>query len=164
VRTLRRLSAAFALTTILVGAPAADAHGAPAWRNMLGAINEARSEHGLRPVRPATGLREAAVGHARDMLRNDYLAHTSPSGVTLLDRILRSPFVTFGDWSAAETLAWGPGREGYADEVVAGWLASPVHRAILFSNDSRWVGIARVRGSFRGHDDARVWTVDWAHR
>ncbi len=131
---------------------------------MLSQVNQARRAHGLPAVQPAGGLRDAAIRHVKDMVRHNYLAHTSPTGETLLDRILRSSFVTYGYWSAAETLAWGPGRSGRAAAVVREWLASPAHRSILLSSEFRWVGIARVRGPFRGHGDARVWTVDWAHR
>jgi uncharacterized protein YkwD len=98
------------------------------------------------------------------MLAREYFAHTSPTGSTLYQRIVRSGFVTYGSWSAGETLAWGTGSYGSAAGVVSMWLQSPEHRAILLSPSYRFVGIGRAYGTFLGHAGAAVWTADWGHR
>ena len=55
--------------------------------------NQIRAERGLPTLRTNKRLRKAAVGHSRDMVTNDYFEHTTPSGVTMVDRILRAHYV-----------------------------------------------------------------------
>jgi uncharacterized protein YkwD len=144
--------------------PASAAAAATPARMMLHELNRVRVAHGLPRVHMARGLRSAARAHTLDMLRHDYFAHTSPRGSTLFSRIVASPFVTRGPWTAGETLAWGSGLRGRPRAVVRAWLRSPSHRAIVLSAAYRWVGISGARGPFQGAASARVWTADWAHR
>jgi uncharacterized protein YkwD len=134
------------------------------WYPLFQAINRVRRSHGLRPVMPSPRLHHAARAHSADMLARDYFAHTSPTGSTLYQRILRSGFVTYGAWSAGETLAWGTGSYGDPAGVISMWLRSPEHRAILLSPSFRFVGIGRAQGRFLGYPGAEVWTADWGHR
>jgi uncharacterized protein YkwD len=152
------IAAAFALAT--GSATAAGGH----WYPLLCAINHARAAHGLRPVAPAPSLHWAARHHSQDMLARDYFGHTSPTGSTLFQRIVRSGFRTVGPWWAGETLAWATGSAATAKSIVHMWLASPEHRAILLSSRYRFVGLGRAYGRFLGHPDAVVWTADWGHR
>jgi uncharacterized protein YkwD len=98
------------------------------------------------------------------MMSRDYFAHTSPTGSTLTHRVMSSGFITYGQWWAGETLAWGSGSYGTPRAVVRAWMHSPEHRAILLSPRYHLVGIGRVYGNFLGHAGASVWTVDWGHR
>jgi uncharacterized protein YkwD len=136
----------------------------PPWVGLLRAINKARATHGLRPMAPSQRLRIAALQHSHDMLWRGYFAHTSPTGSTLTYRVMHSGFITYGQWWAGETLAWGSGSYGTPDNVVHAWLHSPEHRAILLSARYHLVGIGRSYGTFLGHPGAAVWTVDWGHR
>jgi uncharacterized protein YkwD len=139
--------------------------GLPA-RNLVREINEVRHAHGLGRVRLSSGLSEAARRHTRDMVGRQYFAHTSPTGVTLQDRVAASSFATRGRWYAGETLAWGAGPRGKAGNVVEAWMRSPSHRAVILSRDPRygWIGVSRARGRFLGHEDMRIWTADFAQR
>ena len=85
-------------------------------------------------------------------------------GLTLFERIVRSGFVTYGPWTAGETLAWGTGSYGSPAGVVNMWMHSPDHRAILLSSSYRFVGIGRAYGTFQGYRGADIWTADWGHR
>lgn len=134
------------------------------WYPLFSAINHVRRAHGLRPVVPSPRLHRAARAHSADMLRRGYFAHTSPTGLTLFERIVRSGFVTYGAWNAGETLAWGTGSYGSPAGVVNMWMRSPDHRAILLSPAYRFVGIGRAEGTFQGHPGADLWTADWGHR
>jgi uncharacterized protein YkwD len=132
---------------------------------LLDRINVVRAAHGLRRVYPSTQLRGAARGHSLDMLRHGYFAHTSPTGATVYDRIVRSGFVSgYTSWLGGETLAWGTGTLAGARATVHAWMLSPEHRAILLSPTYRWVGISRECGRYHGHADACVWTADWVKR
>jgi uncharacterized protein YkwD len=131
---------------------------------LLDRINTVRVAHGLRRVYPSTQLRGAAKSHSLDMLRRNYFAHTSPTGSTLYDRITASGFVNGYTWLGGETLAWGTGTLAGARATVHAWMLSPEHRAILLSSTYRWVGISRECGTYHGHANACVWTVDWVKR
>jgi uncharacterized protein YkwD len=98
------------------------------------------------------------------MILRDYFAHTSPSGQTVRDRIIRSGFVTGYSWMGGETLAWGTGTLAGPVNTVKAWMGSPEHRAILLSPQFTRVGIARACGHFLGHTGACVWTADWVVR
>jgi uncharacterized protein YkwD len=154
--------AALAVATVKVGT--AHAATTPARTLLLDRINTVRVAHGLRRVYPSTQLRGAAKSHSLDMLRRNYFAHTSPTGSTLYDRITASGFVNGYTWLGGETLAWGTGTLAGARATVHAWMLSPEHRAILLSSTYRWVGISRECGTYHGHANACVWTVDWVKR
>ncbi|HEY3766261.1 MAG TPA: CAP domain-containing protein [Gaiellales bacterium] len=161
----RRLIIVFVTALLAAGLGATTARAAGGhWYPLLQAINRVRRTHGLRPVEASPRLHEAARRHSADMLARDYFAHTSPTGSTLLERILHSGFLTEGYWEAGETLAWGTGSYGTPNGVVKAWLASPEHRAIVLSPIFRFVGIGRAQGTFMGHPGADIWTADWGHR
>jgi uncharacterized protein YkwD len=149
---------------LMVAAAPAQASSTPRWLGLFRAINSVRASHGLRPIVTSPGLRAAARRHSLDMLWRGYFAHTSPTGSTLTHRVVRSGFVTYGQWWAGETLAWGSGSYGDPGAVVKAWLKSPAHRPILLSSRYHFVGIGRAYGTFLGHTGAAVWTVDWGHR
>jgi uncharacterized protein YkwD len=156
-----------AILVVLAIAPAAGAATSNVqtyrWQ-LIFAINKTRHAHGLAPVYHAPGLDKTAQGHSADMIARHYFAHTSPTGSTLFDRISRSGFTRYGAWWAGETLAWGTGSYAQAQHVIAMWLASPPHRAILLSSRFSWVGVGRAVGPFEGNSSAAVWTADWGHR
>jgi uncharacterized protein YkwD len=164
MRTGRRVIALVAAAGVLMVAAGPAQAATPRCVGLFRAINKVRTSHGLRRIAMSTGLRAAAAHHSRDMLWRGYFAHTSPTGSTLTQRVLRSGFVTYGPWWAGETLAWGYGSQGDPAAVVQAWLKSPEHRAIILSARYHLVGIGRVHGTFLGHPGASVWTVDWGHR
>jgi uncharacterized protein YkwD len=165
MRTGRRIIALVAAAGVLgIAAAPVQAGTTPQWVTLLRAINKVRSAHGLKPMAASQRLRVAALNHSHDMLWRGYFAHTSPTGSTLTYRVMHSGFVTYGQWWAGETLAWGSGGYGAPDNVVKAWMHSPEHRAILLSPRYHLVGIGRSYGTFLGHTGASVWTVDWGHR
>jgi len=131
---------------------------------MLEKLNMVRAEYGLGAVRPSLLLRLTAKSHSDDMLVRDYFAHTTPTGGTLYDRIVKSGFVAGFSWEGGETLAWGTGVLAKPGYTIKAWLASPEHRAILLSATWTRIGIARACGTFLGHTGACVWTADWVKR
>jgi uncharacterized protein YkwD len=158
------LGCVLALVLVATAASPALASGLIYRHRLLTAINAARANHGLAPLRSSLSLHRAAQRHTNDMINRDYFGHTSPTGSTLYTRIMSSGFVYWGEWSAGEDLAWGTGTYGTPRATVRMWLASPEHRAILLSSSYRLIGLGRATGSFLGHSDAVVWTADFAHR
>ncbi len=128
------------------------------------ALNTVRTKYGLGAVRGSSQLHAVALHHSDDMIIRDYFAHTSPSGQTFKDRIVRSGFVTGYSWMGGETLAWGTGTLGGPVSTVHAWMNSPEHRAILLSPSFTRIGISRACGHFLGHTGACVWTADWVVR
>jgi uncharacterized protein YkwD len=142
----------------------ADASSTPPRKLLLKRINHARVRYGLAPVSSNRALHVAAMRHTSDMIGRDYFAHTSPTGSTMTDRILRTGYVSGYSWVAGETLAWGWGSQAGPRATVRAWLHSPEHRAILLSGKYRTIGIARSCGRFLGYSGACVWTADWVTR
>jgi uncharacterized protein YkwD len=89
-------------------------------------------------------LDEAARGHARDMARKSYFDHRGSDGSQPKDRVLQAgyqPRLT------GENIAFGPES---AEEVVAGWLASPGHCANIMDGRFEHIGVGLATGRKRG--------------
>ena len=89
-------------------------------------------------------LNIAATGHARDMARKKYFEHRGSDGSQPKDRVIRAgyqPRLT------GENIAYGPES---AEEVVAGWLASPGHCANIMDSRFQSIGIGLAIGRKRG--------------
>ena len=140
----------------LATASAADAARlTPGETSLLAAMNHARAEHGLAPLRVDLTLERAARAHSLDMLRRNYFAHGAFAS-RIIGSGARGPL--FG-----ENLAWGSGRYAAPATIVAEWLASPEHRANLLHPGFARVGLAAPAGTFRG-GPAVVVTADFAGR
>lgn len=148
---MRRHAAALLATLSLLAAPAsadtAVGRVAPATigERILALVNEARAQ-GRRcgrtryapsaPLSPSPLLERAAQRHAVDMARNRYFEHTAQDGSEPKDRVARAgyrPALT------GENIAYGPTT---AEEVVAGWLASPGHCENIMEPRLEEMGIA----------------------
>jgi uncharacterized protein YkwD len=123
---------------------------------LLCAINRARAAHGLPAWALDPSLRRAAGRHAMDMVRRHYFAHVGAGGLDVLSRLHAA------GWSGTaygEALAWGCGARATPRATVRGWLASPMHRAIVLSPLYRAAGAGladRAPGGCRGG----TWVLD----
>ena len=175
--TMRRLLVfAVALATVAATTPAASSSQLAttlARRNALELdvvreLNRVRAEHGLRPLRAGSGLRIAAAEHSRAMLEYGFFEHESVDGTAFDDRIRR--FYTdrgWDKWSVGETLL-SSSAEIDASHVVAAWLNSRPHRAIILAPVWRDAGIGayfagEAAGDF-GDSPALVVTADFGLR
>ena len=156
--------AAAVLAVVAAQPGIASASQTPPRKLLVKRINHVRARHGLDPVDASRALHRAAIRHSDDMVYRDYFSHTSPSGSTMVHRILRTGYVSGYSWVAGETLAWGWGSKTGARATVRAWMHSPEHRAILLSPRYRVIGAARACGSFLGYSGACVWTADWVAR
>jgi uncharacterized protein YkwD len=122
--------------------------GAPADTATLQAINGARAERGVPPVRADARLAQAARGHSREMVARSYFDHVSPAGSDLRSRVAGTGWLRGRpDWALGEDIAWGTGVLASPAEVVAAWLRSPPHRRILLGRGFRRVGIGIADGT-----------------
>ena len=123
-------------------------------RAALCLVNRERRRRGLRALRTNRRLKSAAFRHARDMVARSYFAHRSPGGGNVVDRLRRSGYLHGRGAFVGETLAWGRGSSGTPRAIVAAWLRSPPHRAVLLSRRYREIGLAAVPGSPRSRSSA----------
>ena len=108
--------------------------------------NSQREKNGLPPLKENTKLDESAELKAQDMLKNQYFAHDSPSGVTVgnLADGAGYQFIAIG-----ENLALGNFEN---DEVlVQAWMDSPGHRANILNNRYQEIGVMVLKGTFEGN-------------
>jgi uncharacterized protein YkwD len=140
----------------------------PLAAQVLAEMQRVRLEHGLPSLRTSPDLRASAESHSLDMADSGYFAHDSADGTPFWKRVERFyPAAGYRSWDAAETLLWSSPAVDAAS-AVAGWLASPRHRAILLSPKWREVGVATVHesdapGVFDGLDVTIV-TADYGTR
>jgi uncharacterized protein YkwD len=153
-----RYLAALTAVALSVGASAADAvvsraSGAKVRARVVELVNDARA-NGKRcgrerfaaapPLSVSRELNDAATDHARDMARRKYFEHRGRDGSEPRDRVSRSGYQSR---LTGENIAYGPES---AEEVVAGWLASPGHCANIMDPRFRDIGVGVATGPKRG--------------
>jgi uncharacterized protein YkwD len=147
---------AFALTS---GALAANAvvvgreSNARVHARVVDLVNAARS-HSIRcgstrfaaapPLSVSRELNDAATRHARDMARRKFFDHRGADGSQPKDRVMRAGYLPR---LTGENIALGPES---AEEVVAGWLASPGHCANIMDSRFHHIGVGLASGRKRG--------------
>jgi len=104
-------------------------------------VNQQRVRNGLNRLASNRRLARAASRHARDMARHNYFSHVSLSGKSPLRRVRAAGWRR----GVGEALAWGCGPNASPAAIVAAWLNSPSHRAIILGR-GRVVGIGYQRG------------------
>jgi len=127
--------------------------------------NQVRAANDLPSLRENPRLRKAALGHSQDMVKNRFFEHTTPKGVTMVDRILRAKYVREDQgWSLGENLAWGTGSFGTPRGAVDAWMQSPGHRANILKRSFRELGVGIVIGVPVSDAAGATYTVDFGVR
>jgi uncharacterized protein YkwD len=132
-------------------------------RQLLSLINLTRAQHGLRQVRVDATLTKAARKHTAEMLRLDRFSHLSANGRNVAQRARAAGYGmrARSAWRVGEILGWGCRGAGDPENFLRMWLSSSFHRSVLLNPGWRDVGIGLSTGSFMGHTDASVATVDF---
>jgi uncharacterized protein YkwD len=144
------------------GQAAARAPAAVQLRAMRCLINWTRGHAGLATVRDSAELDRSASLRARDIKRCQDFSHT-PCGQPFITVFTLVHYFT-GTAAVGENLAWGQGRLGTARMAMASWLASPEHRAILYTAKWRDLGVARARGTLFGRPNVSLWVAQFGRR
>jgi uncharacterized protein YkwD len=140
----RLLLALFLLAATAVAAPASTAPNINSYRaSLLKAINAARSAQGLPPLKLEPHLSLAARRYSRVLARTSQLSHT----VLGTDVGQRLAAAGYRGQAFGEDLAVGMN----AQDTVAAWLASPMHRQVLLSPLFKRVGLGVAHGSWQGY-------------
>lgn len=112
--------------------------------------NSQRSASGLAPLAWNSALSNSAALKARDMCANGYWAHTAPDGATGWTFMSQAGYRYK---TAGENLA----KDFLSDAgVVAGWMASPGHRANIVNPNYLDIGVVAVSCSFQGAETTIV--------
>ncbi|MEO5770003.1 MAG: CAP domain-containing protein, partial [Polyangia bacterium] len=106
---------------------------------LLDLVNRDRRAAGLPPVALDKALSVVARAHSQDMADHGFVGHVSPSTGNALDRVRRSGF-------RPALLLENVGRAYSPDEVEAGLMQSPGHRANILYRGVTRIGIGVVVG------------------
>jgi uncharacterized protein YkwD len=171
--------AAFAALAVLVAAPASASAGcaharvhpaqlsnAEAKQATLCLLNHQRKIHGRRALKSNRRLARAARRHASDMVDRKYFSHTTPTGVSFVDRIMKQDYVNPGDgWTLGENLAWGSYNLATPKSIVRSWMHSPGHRANILNSSFHEIGIGIVVGApERGVESGATYATSFGTR
>ena len=127
--------------------------------------NQVRAERGLPALRESKRLRKAARRHSRAMVKRGFFEHTTPKGVTMVDRILRARYARANQgWALGENLAWGTGALGTPRGAHEAWMDSPGHRANILKRSFRELGVGVVVGVPVSDAAGATYTVDFGVR
>jgi len=148
--------AAIALTSIAPAGDSVATHGSnkAVREHVVDLVNAARSKGrkcgserfaAAPPLIESRELNEAAALHARDMVRKNFFDHRGTDGSQPRDRVLSAGYRSR---LTGENIALGPES---AQEVVAGWLASPGHCANIMDSRFQHIGVGIATGHGRGH-------------
>jgi uncharacterized protein YkwD len=111
-------------------------------------INQERAANGVAPVQANDSLRQAALSHSSEMVQLGYFEHTSPAGLTFVDRIKETGYTSGARfWEVGENLVWGSGPLSTPRSLVTSWMNSPPHRENLLRAQFREIGVAAVTGT-----------------
>lgn len=126
-------------------------------------VNDQRKKHHAKSLDRDSKLDDASVGHSRDMERANFFSHTGLGGVSLVDRVRRTGYLSgSSDWIVGENIAWGSGYRAEPKSIVKAWMKSPGHRANILHGSFRDLGVGVARGGPVGDiTGAATYTTDF---
>jgi uncharacterized protein YkwD len=106
-------------------------------------VNRERLARGEVALRPNARLALAAQGHSADMAAGDYFDHEGRNGDTPLSRMRASGYIFSSHigYAVGENIAWATLWMATPKAIVAGWMASPGHRANILDATFRETGV-----------------------
>lgn len=128
-------------------APHADAE-----RDVVELTNTERRKHGCHALEVDDRLVHAARRHSADMATHGFLDHTGSDGSSPADR---ADAAGYGRWGGENVAMGYPTPE----DVMAGWLDSPGHRANIRNCDFRAIGV----GVAATEDGRLYWTQKFGY-
>jgi len=117
-------------------------------RALLCLLNKTRRANGLRPLRGNARLRKAAERHSRSMVVRGFFSHVEPGGLSSLDRIRRTGYLSRArSFACGENIGFGEGATSSPRSMMRAWMASAPHRANILTGRFREVGLSAVPGT-----------------
>jgi uncharacterized protein YkwD len=150
----RLISGAFALASMVAvfAVPGAAAAATPTTSatntstfaaQVVQLTNAQRTQAGLKPLTANTALTTAAQQYAGVLSSDACFAHTCPPVADLATRLKNAgySFSGYTSWTYGENIAAGYQTPS---AVVAGWMASPGHRANILNANFKDIGVGLV--------------------
>ena len=134
------------------------AAASPTFARIIALVNMHRASANLRPVTAHPILMAEAQRFSAVQARLGYLSHRGVDGTRAGQRLTRAGYRWY---FYAENLAAG---QDSADAVVAGWMASPSHRANIMNPKAREIGLGLT---VREHDPSgyvNYWVMELGQR
>ncbi len=109
-------------------------------------LNRVRRAAHLTALRPNPDLAALATMQVTTMLAEDYFADggAASRSATARRAVAHYEAGAAGGSAIGESLAWGTGSQAAPQQILAAWLASPAHRAVILGSEYRDVGLAVV--------------------
>jgi len=119
------------------------ANAAAAGAATLCLINQLRVSQHLRALYANRYLQRVATRQVRQMVHLDYFADLPPSGPPSSAQIAASHYAAHAARLATgQNIGWGTGEDGTPASIVAAWMASPPHRALMLGRAFHDIGVA----------------------
>ena len=122
------------------------------WSGCLATANSTRRAVGAVPLQLDLRVVAAASGHSAHQAQTQKMSHTGSGGSDAGQRLTAAGY-SWTTWG--ENVAVG---QANCDAVLAGWLASPTHRANILNPSFRHIGIGMAIGA----NGVPYWTMDLA--
>jgi uncharacterized protein YkwD len=123
--------------------------------------NWARTEKGIKPLRPAKLLRSSSHKKARDIMHCQQFSHEA-CGRNAFYWFRRVGFMR-GRYGVGENLAFGQGNLGTVRGMMSAWLNSDIHRSVLLTPSFDDVGISVVDGNLKGLPGVAIWVAHFGY-
>jgi uncharacterized protein YkwD len=105
-------------------------------------INRVRVANRLRPLHVNRYLQGVASGQVGEMVRWNYFADVRPSGQTPGRLIASSRYaIRAASLSTGQNIGWATGAYTTPANMVATWMSSPPHRAVILAGDFHDIGV-----------------------
>jgi uncharacterized protein YkwD len=125
-------------------------------------LNDERATAGLHPVAETPGLSQPSAAYSARMVAENFFAHVSPDGGTLVDRLTAARYIEpDGDWTVGENLAWGQGDLGTPRNIVVAWMNSPGHRHNILTGEFTEIGLGIALGTPGDPSWGATYTTDF---
>jgi len=106
-------------------------------------IDQIRAAAGVPALRANRELGAVAGIQVSSMVRWNYFADTRPGGRTPLSLVVVTHYpANTAAIGVGQNIAWGTGGDATPAHIVAAWMASPPHRALILSSEYRDAGVA----------------------
>lgn len=131
-------------------------------------VNAVRASYHLQPLRANRQLAKVATSQVATMIRWDYFADVRPTGQTPMSLVgvTRYPAHTAG-FAVGQNIAWGTASFASPEHIVAEWMASPPHRAIILTAAYRDAGVAvtpALPGVLRAGQSGGTYAMEFGDR
>jgi uncharacterized protein YkwD len=137
-------------------------------RATLCLIDRVRTRHGRQALRANAPLGAVAHSQVASMLRWNYFADLRPSGLTPLALVAGTPYRAHAEFIAVgQDIAWASAGAATPAHIVADWMASPPHRAIILAAEYRDAGVAvtsALPSALGAGSSGAVWAVEFGVR